>query len=132
MDGLLAVDRRCVDHEVGPVLPVLAAPDELRVAELELARLGKLAHLLLGDTDAGTVPDDLRVEIRIAVASLAIRQRTRARDRHLALDIAKNLLLLLEQRRHLGRGHIDAGVVMRKCRDGLLDRGLGHPVSLKK
>ena len=31
VDALLDVERRCVDDEVGPVLLVLAAPDQLRV-----------------------------------------------------------------------------------------------------
>ena len=43
VDLLLDVERRRVDDEVGPVLPVLAAPDELRVADLDLARLQQAA-----------------------------------------------------------------------------------------
>ena len=38
VDLLLDVERRHVDHEVGPVLPVLAAPDELRIGERRACR----------------------------------------------------------------------------------------------
>ena len=47
VDLLLDVERRRLHDEVGPVLPVLAAPDELRVANLDLAGLGELPALLL-------------------------------------------------------------------------------------
>ncbi len=59
-------------HEVGPVLLVLAAPDELRVADLDLALLGKLPHLLRRKPDARAVPDELRVEVLVALARLAL------------------------------------------------------------
>ena len=46
---LLDVERRHIDDEIGPVLLVLAAPDELRVGEGERAGLSQLLHLLVGD-----------------------------------------------------------------------------------
>ncbi|MCY4090409.1 MAG: hypothetical protein OXF62_06285 [Caldilineaceae bacterium] len=42
MDALLNVERRRVDDEVGPVLQVLAAPDELGVEVAVAALVGDL------------------------------------------------------------------------------------------
>ena len=39
VDLLLDIQHRRVDHEVGPVLPILAAPDQLRIADLNRASL---------------------------------------------------------------------------------------------
>src|SRR4051794_15881207 len=55
VDLLLDVERRHVDDEVRPVLPVLAAPDELRIRQRERAGLGELAHLLVRYGDTRTV-----------------------------------------------------------------------------
>ena len=77
MNLLLNVDRRRRDNEVGPVLPVLAAPDELRIADLDLARLQEPPRLLLRHADARALPDDLRIEVLVALARLAFGQRTR-------------------------------------------------------
>src|SRR5690606_6240554 len=82
VDLLLNVERRRVDDEVGPILLVLAAPDELRIADLNLALLLKLPHLRLSQPDASTVPDDLRIEVRIALPHHTGRQRTRTRIPH--------------------------------------------------
>ncbi|WP_318035374.1 hypothetical protein [Rhizobium ruizarguesonis] len=63
MHLFLNIERRRIDHEIGPILPVLAAPDELGIADLDLARLGKLPHLRLRDLDLRAVPDDLRIAV---------------------------------------------------------------------
>ena len=99
MDLLLNVERRGGDDEVGPVLPVLAAPDELRVADLDLACLQKPPSLLLRDADARALPDDLRIEVFVTFARLALGQRARARvvrglGRVLFLDALGNRLIL--------------------------------------
>ena len=66
VDLLLDVERRRVDDEVRPVLLVLAAPDELRIADLDLALLLQLARSARASADARAVPDDLRVEVLVA------------------------------------------------------------------
>ncbi len=47
VDFLLHVKQGLWHDEVGPVLPVLTAPDELRVADLDLALFQELLSLLL-------------------------------------------------------------------------------------
>ena len=79
VDLLLDVDRRRIDHEVRPVLRVLAAPDELRVTQLDLAGFLQLLALRVRQADAHALPHDLRVEVGIARAGLSVRQRRRAR-----------------------------------------------------
>ena len=78
VDLFLNIKRRRLHDEIGPVLPVLAAPDKLRVADLDLALLQQLTRLLLGHANARAVPDNLRIEILVALARLALRQRRRA------------------------------------------------------
>ena len=47
MDALLDVERRCVDDELGPVLQVFAAPDQLRVEVAVAPLVGDLQRALL-------------------------------------------------------------------------------------
>src|SRR5690606_15429027 len=122
VDLLLDVEGRRVDDEVGPVLRVLAAPDELRVADLDLAGLPELLALRFGERDADAVPDDLRVEIRIARPRLALGERKGARQPHLLRCRAQQLFVLLEDRRHLGRRIVDPLVLVAQ---GLNVLGLG-------
>ena len=63
----LDVKRRRIGHEVRPVLLVLAAPNELRFADLDLAPHLKLRDLRAREPDTRAVPDDLRIEVRIAL-----------------------------------------------------------------
>ena len=77
MDLLLNVNLRRLHHKVGPILPVLAAPDELRIADFNLSLILQLPHLIRREPNARAVPDDLRVEIKIALARRALRQRAR-------------------------------------------------------
>ena len=74
---LLNEDLRLRNDEVGPVLTVLATPDKLRVADLDLALLQKPPRLLFRDANARPLPDDLRIEVLVALARLALGQRTR-------------------------------------------------------
>ena len=76
---LLNIERRRLHDEIGPVLPILAAPHKLRVADLDFALLQQLPRLLLGHANARAVPDDLRIEILVALARLTLRQGRRAR-----------------------------------------------------
>ena len=48
VDLLLNIQRRRLHDEIGPVLPILAAPDKLRVANLDLALLQQFPRLRLG------------------------------------------------------------------------------------
>ena len=83
VDFLLNIKRRHVDDQVRPVLCVLAAPHQLRIAEFKAAVGGKLLHLRRCDLDARTVPDQLRIELAVALARFAGRKgpRTRISDR---------------------------------------------------
>src|SRR5690606_24625956 len=101
---------------------VLAAPDELCVADLHLARLPQLPALRLGQRDANTVPDDLRVEVRVARPRLAFGERKGTRQGHLLWLRSKQFLILLEDRCHLGRRVVDAAIEMPQGFDVL---GLG-------
>jgi hypothetical protein len=104
MHLLLDVERRRVDHEVRPVLPVLAAPDELRLADLDLARRLQLRDLGLGESESRPVPDDLRVQVLVALAHHAGRQRMRPRIAHRRDGL--HLLHPLRRRRQLRRRDI--------------------------
>ncbi|MER9397491.1 hypothetical protein NKI46_05045 [Mesorhizobium sp. M0615] len=127
MHLFLHVDRRCIDDEVGPVLRVLAAPDKLGVADLDLAYLGELAHLVPGDPDLDAIPDDLRVEIAVALPGFAVGQRPRARQRNGMIDAAQDFFLLLEQRGHFGGRIVDPPrLVVGQRVDILLRRRLCH------
>ena len=64
--------------EVGPVLPVLAAPDELRVGERERAGLCQRLHLRVGDGDLGAVPNQLGLARLLRRPRLTVDQRTSA------------------------------------------------------
>ena len=46
IDFFLNVERRRLDHEIGPVLTVLTAPNELRVTYLKPAGLVELRYLV--------------------------------------------------------------------------------------
>jgi hypothetical protein len=48
VDLFLDVERGRLDNQIGPVLRVLAAPDELRVADLDRAGVGELPALRFG------------------------------------------------------------------------------------
>jgi hypothetical protein len=52
VDLFLDVERRCVDDEVGPVLLVLAAPDQLRV------QVARAVDFLVGQADEGALVGD--------------------------------------------------------------------------
>jgi hypothetical protein len=102
----LHVEHRRIDHEVGPVLRVLAAPDELGISDLDCTGLQELRRLLLSERDPDAVPHDLRIEVRVPLTRSASRQRPRAgiMRRRVGID----LLLLLGERLQLRRRHVDA------------------------
>ncbi|MEQ1514890.1 MAG: hypothetical protein ABL931_00205 [Usitatibacteraceae bacterium] len=74
------------------------------IADLDLAGLGKLRDLFLGQPNARAVPDDLGIEVLIAFPHFTLRQRPRARiDRR-----SKRIALFLHRRQigHLSRRNI--------------------------
>ena len=107
VDLLLDVERRHVDDEVGPVLPVLAAPDELRVGKRERAGLRQLLHLLVGDRDPGAVPDQLGLARLFRRPRLALRQRPCPRI--VLRRPRRRILVAPKEALHLRRRDVPAG-----------------------
>src|SRR5438477_301329 len=62
MHLFLNKELRRLHDEVGPILPVLAAPDQLGIADLDLTAFLQLPRLLRRQAQPRAVPDDLRIE----------------------------------------------------------------------
>ena len=74
VDLFLDIEGRGLDNQVRPVLLVLAAPGQFRLPDFQPPSFGQFGDLLRRKGQGRAFPDDLRVQILIALSSLPLGQ----------------------------------------------------------